>query len=257
MQLFGWGVVWLIFSILLGFLIVLVSPLKSLMPGYTGASQRIVAQEALMRLDSLREEYNINEQYMANLQSIMGISAVKHDSAVDANGTQYSISPDSLLPRSAVESRFVQLMQDREKFNIQTRADITAEDMLLYPISADGIVAQDSRDSFVARVILPHNAVVMAPADGHVIASYFDNKHRSFVIIIQHDKGFVSRVSGLQAVAVGEGDNILGGEALSAASPSHTNRPPEISVEIWHDGLPVKPYNFIAGRKTIPKKSLN
>lgn len=234
----------------LGFIIVVSTPLKTLIPGYLGDSQRAATEDAIMRIDSIRDAYAINEQYIANIRSLLGSPRASSDTAVASPGAPFTISADSLLPRSPEEARFVAMMQDREKYNITRRASIAAEDMILYPVSPEGIMAQDSRDSFSAHVILPKDASILALADGRVLASYYDVKQKNYVVITQHDRGFVSRVSGLPIPSVGEGDEILGGEAIST-TVSSGKKPVEISVELWFDGVPVKPYDYIAGRRYL------
>lgn len=245
----------LLLAVVLGFVVVAASPLKQLIPGYLADSQRAATEEAIMRIDSLREAYAINEQYINNVRNILDNSARLKDIDSIIPDRELNLSVDSLLLRSDVESRFISSMQEREKFNVGMRAAIAAEDIILYPVSAEGIVSQDSRDSFAARVILPVNSSVMAIADGRIIAAYYDGKLRNYVVMIQHDRGFVSRISGLSRPDVGEGDEILGGEVI-AALPSPNNRSSaEISVEIWYDGVPVKPYDYVAGRRSLRSSS--
>lgn len=246
--------VFLLFSAALGFLIVIATPLKSLIPGHLGDSQRAATENAIMRVDSLRDAYALNEQYIANIKSILGGPVNRQDTSSVAPGAIFSISADSLLPKSIEEERFVSSMQNHVAFNISRRASIAAEDMMLYPVSPDGIVAQESLDSYSAHVLLPGNASVLAIADGRVLASYYDVKSKKYVIIAQHDRGFVSKISGLPIPFVGNGDELSGGEAIAVMTPAGNN-PVEISVELWFDGVPVKPYDYIAGRRYLRSPS--
>lgn len=236
-------------AVAVGFLIVLLTPLRDIIPGRLRDSQRAATEEAIMRVDSLREAYAQNELYIANLRTVLDAGRVPRDSADAARAASYSLSPDSLLPRSPEEAGFAAMMQEREKFNVSVRASMAAEDMLLFPVSDEGIVATDSRESYAARVILTERASIMSIADGSVIAAYFDQRTRRYVVMVQHDNGFVSRISGLPSLLVGESDAILGGEILCAPPAAKSSQPAEVVVELWHNGIPVKPYDFIVGHR--------
>lgn len=156
---------------------------------------------------------------------------------------------DSVLPRSGEEAAFAKIMQEREKFNISVLSKMAAEGMLLFPVSDEGVVTTDSRDTYKIRMIIPDHATIMAVADGVVLAEYFDQSFGRNVIIVQHDNGFVSKISGLGSLYVGQSDQVNGGEVISAAPHLRNKSTSEICVELWHNGLPVKPYDYIFGRK--------
>ena len=256
-RLAGAAVVVALASLAAGCALAAFTPIRRLVPGFVGESQRAATENAIMRVDSLRDAYTRNEIYLANLRVLLDDTRTPSDSAAAVSRLR-PLSVDSLLPRSPEEARFVAMMQDREKYNVTVRASIAAEDMLLYPVSDEGVVSQDSRDSYSAKVILPRGASVMAMADGSVIAAYFDHKLRTYVVLTQHDNGFVSRIAGLPSIMVGEGDILQGGEILCAFPRMKGGQPTAVSVSLWHNGTPVKPYEYIAGhryRATTPSDS--
>lgn len=242
--------IWLIalavflFTLALGYLFVLITPLKTLIPGYFHESQRAASIEAMLRVDSISEAYKRNEAWIANMRTVMDINRTKSDSMVSSCALK-TFSPDSLLPQSQEEARFVKMMQEREKFNISVVASMAAEGMLFFPASDEGVPALESRESYISRISLPSGASVMAIADGSVLAQYYDYKSRGYSILMQHENGFVSRYSGLGNPLVGQGDIVSGGEVICLAPRPAAGKPIEISVELWHNGSPVKPYDYL------------
>lgn len=229
----------------LGFLLVLLTPLKTLIPGYFRESERAATEQALLRVDSIREAYKRNEAYVANIRERLNTERhAKESSAEAASGRM--IAADSLLPPSTAETSFARVMQEREKFNISVVAPMAAEGMLFYPVSDEGIVTHASRPTRRARVSLPTGASVMAVADGVVIAGYSGLTPRSHTLIVQHDNGFVSRYSGLGSPLVGEGEIVLGGQVLCQSPSAPSGGPIEITVELWHNTVPLIPYDYIS-----------
>lgn len=132
----GVGLILLI-VLIIGYLFVLLTPVKNLIPGYFRESQRAATEEALLRVDSLREAYLRNEAYMANVNEILNIDR-KPRPELQASSSSAAVAADSLLPPSPQETGFVRMMQEREKFNIAIVAPMSAEGMLFHPVTDDG-----------------------------------------------------------------------------------------------------------------------
>lgn len=231
------------------------TPLRTLIPGYFRESQRVATQEAIMKLDSLQAAYNRSSVYLANIRNVLDTERVPSDSLTFSR-TSIAFAADSLLPRSAEEAKFAAMMQEREKFNIGVIASMAAEGMLMYPVCDEGVATKDSRDSYTVRINVPNNASLMSIADGVVIAAYYEPLIRSYVLLTQHDNGFISRISGAGNLMVGQGDKVNGGEIISAAPAPKAGKPSMVDISLWHNGTPVKPYEYIIGhRYRIPSSS--
>ncbi|MDE6236037.1 MAG: M23 family metallopeptidase [Muribaculaceae bacterium] len=232
----------------LGALIVGLTPLRELMPGNLSYSRRAETENAMLRLDSLNEVYIRNEVFLANVNRVLDTERQPADSSEIAVG-KMTPTADSLIKRSAEETRFAQMMQNREKFNISMIASMAADGMLMYPVSDEGIIASDSRDDYEVRVVLPNHASVMAIADGVIIGGYYDTVRKSYVLLTQHDNGFVSRISGLGTLLVAESDLVTGGEIIARPAIPRNGNPTTLKVSLWHNGTPVKPYEYVAGHR--------
>lgn len=83
-------------------------------------------------------------------------------------------------------------------------------------------------------------AQVVAPAAGRVA---FAGPYRGFgqIVIIEHDGGWTSLVTGLVRLDARVGDTLIAGSPLGAAGPGQ----PLVSVELRRDGVPVNPLEYI------------
>lgn len=238
----------IILMLVVGYLFVLLTPAKNLIPGYFRASQRAATEQALLRADSLMDNWRRNEIYLQNLRQVFDIQRLPSDSLNASRNTE-SFSPDSLMPASAEEQRFAKMMQDREKFNVSVKASLSAEGMLFYPVSDEGVITLNSRDSYSAHVAMPADGTVMSIADGSILACYYDNASNGYALILQHDNGFVSRYAGLGTPLVGQSDIVSGGQVLSLSPKAPAGHPAEIIVELWHNGNALKTYEYISTHK--------
>lgn len=83
-------------------------------------------------------------------------------------------------------------------------------------------------------------AQIVAPATGRVA---FSGPYRGFgrIIIIEHDGGWTSLVTGLSLADVDVGDEVIGGSPIGRAADSD----PIITIELRRAGKPVNPLQFL------------
>lgn len=242
----------LVVVMLLGVFIVVVSPVHHILPGYLKDSERDATVEQHLRIDSLREAYNHNEMYLENLLGIMdgrgGADYKKNEESSDS-AKSFSTNPiqvDSLLPTSPAELKFAAMMREREKYNISVVAPLAAESMLFFPVSSESVVTQASRHSKKAEIILARGASVAAIADGTVIAvSQSVREGGGASVIIQHQKGFLSRYSRLGPLFISPGDVVQGGQVIAHTSSGNALKGERIFLELWLNGTPLTAADYI------------
>ncbi len=83
-------------------------------------------------------------------------------------------------------------------------------------------------------------AQVVAPGRGRVA---FAGAYRGFgrIVIIEHEGGWTSLVTGLERVDVAVGDRVIGGSPMGLASGGAQ----PVTIELRHDGKPVNPLQYI------------
>ncbi|MDF8332925.1 murein hydrolase activator EnvC family protein [Novosphingobium cyanobacteriorum] len=85
-------------------------------------------------------------------------------------------------------------------------------------------------------------AQVVAPAAGRVA---FAGPYRGYgrIVILEHDGGWSSLLTGLGALAVEVGDRVVQGSPVGSAGPGR----PVVTVELRKDGQPVNPMAYLKG----------
>lgn len=248
------GAAAVVFLMLAGSFIVAFTPLRNILPGYLKESERAATEESHMRLDSLQQAYENNVAYLANIMEVINPSHAGKDSIRKENISEIDIplSPDSLLPTSIEERKFITMMREREKYNISVIAPLAAESMMFTPINEESIISEKTKTSAKAEVILSKGATVGAIADGRVISiSQSVKEGGGTAVIIQHPKGFLSRCSRLGTVLIEPGDFVTGGQIIALSSSGNARKNEIITIEMWHNGNQLVPYDYLGDKNTI------
>lgn len=230
--------------LLLGSLIVMVTPLRTLLPGYMKQSERSATEDNIMRLDSILGVYEQNQIFLDNILTTIDTDRKGSDS-VAMPITTLELSPDSLLPSSPLERKFVDAMEERERFNISVLAPLAADGMMFSPICDSGIFTSASHAEEKGVVLLTEDDAVKSDADGSVLASYYSAPEKGYVIIIQHAKGFVTRLAHLGSPLVSAGDTVLAGQILAMSPKPDAHGRRYVEVMMWHNAMPLIPYEYI------------
>ena len=231
-----------------GACILFLSPARRLMPGYLRDSERTETEMQLLRLDSLRMAYETNQAFLSNIMNVFYPPLSEPiDTAVTASSPRFAT--DSLLPTSREEEKFVNMMREREKYNISVIAPLAAESLMFSSINDEGVFSQDSRNELRASFIMPKGATVASIADGTVIAVSQTIRDGGSTIIMQHPKGFLSRISRLGTVLVSAGDVVSGGQIIALSNRGNARRGEIVNIEMWYNGDPLVPYEYLGDRQ--------
>lgn len=231
-------------SLILSGLIIVSTPLKTLLPGYMKQSERSATQENILRLDSIQNHFNANQAFLQSVLRSLDTERIPEDSLIPALEAR-EMSSDSLLPASPLEKKFVSTMEERERYNLSVLAPLAAEGMMFSPACDSGVFTAASRNSQQADLLMVNEEVLRSVADGSILASFYSPGERGFVILIQHSKGFISRFEGTGSPMVEAGDNVLSGQMIALAPGADSKGRRIVRIRMWHNGLPLIPFDYI------------
>lgn len=220
------------------------TPLRQFLPGYLKEKQRAATEDGLLRLDSLMYAYDRNQAYLDNIIKVMDTERTPSDST-DVTPVSRELSSDSLLTASPSEQRFISQMEEREKFNISVLAPLAADGLMFSTVCSDGVFTESSRTEKEGVVLIPRDSSVLSASDGTVIALYYSASERGYVIVVQHGRGFLTTYTHVGAPLVGPGDIVNAGQAIALAPGPDSKGSRWFSVNIWHNGSAVVPYDYL------------
>ena len=236
-----------IFLITLTYLLIAFTPLREYIPGYSSTALKKKATELNFKTDSLQRVIQMNDRLYASIKSVLTgdvnardfnkdsiIQAVKLEaSEVDLN----PIAEDSLL-REKVDKE--------DKYNLFESATSSTNFVLFPPVSGTISEAYDAKEKhYAVDIIVAKDTPIKATADGIVIFSEWTSS-TGYVIIVEHSYGLISIYKHCAALIKSQGDLVKAGEVIATAgNTGELSTGPHFHFELWNDGYPINPTNFI------------
>lgn len=235
------------------------TPILDLIPGYPGIRSREMLIQNILRIDSLEQQMNSLEVYNSNMALIMsGRSPVTRE-ILSEDSTRTRI--DFVAPSEGDSILRLQMETEGPYSLSNTSTTSTSLSPEAFPPTSGTISTHfspsDSRYGITMTVSADSEVVSMM--EGTVVASQW-NPNTGTAIYIQHSGDMISiyrnnlssRVSTGQRVRAGEiigyiisEDTGLSSEAASATPAMEQERSDRFEFELWRQGTPVDPENFI------------
>jgi murein DD-endopeptidase MepM/ murein hydrolase activator NlpD len=237
-----------LFSMLLiGLTIILLAftPLKEYIPGYSSSDLKKKASDLVYQVDSLQQKLAVNDVYIQNIQQVLTGKIKDITFNKDSIAEQLRIE-DVNLNATPVDSIFREEVEREDRYSLFEKATKKTEIVFFAPISGKITDTYNPKEKHYAiDIAVEKDSPVKAVADGTVIFTGF-TAETGFVIIIEHTKGFLSVYKHNSTLHKEQGDLVKSGEAIAnAGSTGALSTGPHLHFELWNDGYPVNPLNFI------------
>lgn len=242
-----------VFSIILVFTLILVTsifiaftPLREYIPGYSSVTLKKNAVQLAYKTDSLQQVIKINELYFSSIKKVLkgDVSSVNFNkdsiieaAKIDLTGIEINTSKEDSLLREKVslEDKYNPLINNSEI------------NFVLFP-PVKGIISQEfnAREKHYAiDIVTSKDAPVKSAADGTVIFSEWTTQ-TGYVIIIEHSNNLISVYKHNSQLSKEQGTLVKAGEVIATAGDTgELSTGPHLHFELWSDGYPIDPTNFI------------
>ncbi|MFS4483511.1 M23 family metallopeptidase [Hyunsoonleella sp. 2307UL5-6] len=235
--------------LLVGLTILLIaySPLKEYIPGYSSTALKKQATDLSFKTDSLQQVLAMNDRYFNSIKKVLKgdvtSEELNRDSILEATKLEISevdlnpIKEDSLL-RAKVEKE--------DKYNLFESATSVTNFVLFPPVSgtiSEGYNVKEKH--YAVDVVVPKDTPIKATADGIVIFAEWtaDTGH---VILLEHSYGLISVYKHNATLTKSQGDLVKAGEVIATSgNTGELSTGPHLHFELWSDGYPINPTNFI------------
>jgi murein DD-endopeptidase MepM/ murein hydrolase activator NlpD len=244
--------VFVIFSLLTIFLIAITTvliaytPLREYIPGYSSTSLKKQAIDLSFKTDSLRQVIRMNEQYYSSIKKVLkgDVSTVdfNRDSIIKAaklDASQVDLNPikeDSIL-RDKVDKE--------DKYNL-FKTENSANFVLFPPVQgtiSEGYNVKEKH--YAVDVVVAKDTPIKSTADGTVIFAEWTSE-TGYVAIIEHSNNLLSVYKHNASLTKKQGDLVKAGEVIAiAGNTGKLTTGPHLHFELWSDGYPINPTNFI------------
>jgi murein DD-endopeptidase MepM/ murein hydrolase activator NlpD len=236
-----------IILIVLTTVLIAFTSLREYIPGYSSTALKRKATELSYITDSLQQVLVMNEKYYASIKKVLqgDVSSVdfNRDSIIQA--VKLEASEVDLSP-TAEDSLLRQKVDKEDKYNLFESAT-SATNFVLFP-PANGPISQQynlKEKHYAVDIVVAKNTPIKSTADGVVIFAEW-TATTGYVIIIEHSYGLISVYKHNASLTKSQGDLVKAGEVIaSSGNLGELSTGPHLHFELWNDGYPINPTNFI------------
>ena len=228
------------------FLIIYFTPLKEYFRGYTSTELRTSSLNNAIKLDSLEVLYLIQNNYISSLKKLLAGEIDFEDLSKDSLLEAYSTNDLDLVNINAEDSILRAIVEEEDKYN-PTNINIDQLSVVLFKPANGGISSEFSLQEkhFGVDITLPENSAVSSVSDGRVLFAEWTSE-TGFVIIIEHLNGLTSVYKHNSSLSKTQGEYVRRGEVIGfSGNTGELTSGPHLHFELWFEGDPVDPLDFI------------
>jgi len=205
------------------------------------------ATDLSFKTDSLQQILIANERYYSSIKKVLKgdvtSEELNRDSIVEA--TKLEISEVDLNPTKE-DSLLRAKVEKEDKYNLFESATSVTNFVLFPPVT--GTVSEDynlKEKHYAVDIVVPKDTPIKATADGIVIFAEW-TAGTGHVIILEHSYGLISVYKHNASLTKSQGDLVKAGEVIATSgNTGELSTGPHLHFELWSDGYPINPTNFI------------
>jgi len=242
---FIFGGLFSVLLIALTTLLIAFTPLKEYIQGYSSTELKKEASNLVYKVDSLNQALSVNNLYIENIQQVLKGEIKRVNFNKDSVLEQIKIENIDFAP-SAIDSAFRNAVEEEDRFSVFEQATNNTDIVFSSPIKGEITQNYNSEENhFAIDIAVDKDTPVKAVADGTIIFEGF-TADTGYVIIIEHIQGFISVYKHNSSIFKSQGELVKSGEVIaSAGSTGSMSTGPHLHFELWDDGYPVNPSNYI------------
>ena len=227
-------------------LIIVFTPIREYIPGYTDVDPRGDVISLAFKSDSIERELELKQDYLDNLSLILSGKPIPTeetrgvDTSRDYEEINFTLTAEDSLLRAYVESE--------DQFNISSATDASPDQFgirnftFFSPLS--GTVTSEfdvEKKHFGVDIVAPGNEAIKSCLDGTVIFAEW-TVETGFVIQVQHGNNLLSVYKHNAVLLKKTGEYVKAGEAIAIIGNSgELTTGPHLHFELWFNGDPIDP----------------
>lgn len=227
--------------------IIAFTPLREYIPGYASTQLKREATANAIKSDSLQKIIAENNAYIASIKKVLtgDIEAAKlsRDSII---APSESGVPHIDVTPSEADLKLREEVAMEDKYNIFEKSAPKVSLVLFAPVKGHITENYSSRNRhFAVDIALPKDTPIKSVAAGTVLLADWTPTNGN-VIMVRHNDGIISVYKHAASLTKEQGDTVRSGEVIAmAGSTGSQSTGIHLHFELWKDGYPVNPTQFI------------
>ncbi len=226
--------------------IIAFSPLREYIPGYASSELKRNATQLALKSDSLDLAVKHNEAYIASIKRVLNGDLDYAELSKDSLQTTIQENAVKNIPRIKEDATLRNEVAREDKYNVFEKAQSKVSVVLFPPVKGSVTEKFDVKKKYFAiDVAVPKDTPIKSVINGTVIFADWTPSNGN-VIIVRHNNGFISVYKHAASLTKSQGDIVKTGEVIAiAGSTGQESTGIHLHFELWKDGYPIDPEQFI------------
>lgn len=227
--------------------IIAFTPLRELIPGYSDTQVKKNTAILLQRADSLETVIDLNRQQFDRIQMVLsGNITTQEYERIDSIAQVETANQDQIIEPIPQDSVLRDEVAREDQFNLMEGAVARTNFVFFTPVK--GSISSNynpDKEHYAVDITAAVGTPVKVAAAGTVIFAGFTTD-TGYTIIVEHPYGLITAYKHLGNILASQNDQVLAGEVLgSIGNTGELTNGPHLHFELWSDGYPLDPTNFI------------
>ena len=226
--------------------VIIYTPLRESIPGYTDVSLREDLTTMVFRTDSLESELLRNSAYLRNIKgALKGDLPLSKDSIYKAN--QDVVLPENPLVKSKEDSMLREYVEREDSYSLTDEKENIAKQFYFFTPLQGTITSEfdPAKEHFGIDIVAPKNEAIKATLEGTVVFAEW-TVETGYVIQLQHSNNIISNYKHNSVLLKKVGDQVKAGDAIAIVGNSgELTTGPHLHFELWKEGKPLNPKDFV------------
>ena len=247
LNVFVFGGLFSIVLIALTVLLIAFTSLREYIPGYSSTALKKKATRLTYETDSLKNRLEILEAYTKALKPVLTGEIEPEEIDTIISSESGVVFDETKLLATKHDSLFREEVESKDRFPLSDAALNRAKNVFFSPLTGSISQIFDVNEKhYAVDIVAPTGTPVKAVADGTVILAEW-TAETGYVIMIQHSNQFISVYKHNGTLLKEQGEFVKSGEVIAnVGSTGELSTGPHLHFELWSDGYPVNPINYIA-----------
>lgn len=240
------------FSVLM-FVLIAFTPIKQYIPGYGDFDTQSKVIQQKKQIETLEKQVNYHQLFINNLQNVL---TNKKDTTTLVSMKDIEKGKVDLNKNITEEDKELRAEVERDKeknsyvidknTNVVSNKNNSSFIRFITPVTGYTTEEFDlSKEHYGIDIVTKKEELVKCAMDGFVISSGW-NAENGNTIVLQHNDNFVTIYKHNSRLLKKTGEFIRVGEAIAiVGNTGELSNGPHLHFEIWHNGTPINPRNYI------------
>ncbi|SHI94869.1 M23 family metallopeptidase [Aquimarina spongiae] len=223
------------------------TPLREYIPGYSSTSLNLKATRLVATTDSLESRIVVNQQYYNSIKKVLtgDVKTVEFDLDSAVQSQKVNLEEIDLSP-SDQDMRLREEVSKEDKYSLFENEKSNSDFSLFSPVKGNITSGYDvTQKHYGVDVAVPKDTPIQAASAGTVIFSEW-TAETGYVIILKHANNLLTVYKHNASLTKQQGEQVKAGEVIATAgSTGELSTGPHLHFELWRDGYPTDPTNFV------------